>query len=156
MPRWKEQTLEERFMQYVSPEPNSGCWLWVGSETKGYGKLGHKDHTFSYAHRISYELYKGDIPNSLFVLHKCDNSFCVNPEHLYCGTHAQNMNDMHVRKRNAPRYGEFCGKAKLKEQQVLEIRASKLTPAQLSKKYKIARETIYQILNRRTWTHLPK
>lgn len=96
------------------PEPMSGCWLWIGESTAsgGYGRiyLGERRHVL--AHRVSWEAHNGKpIPNGLWALHKCDQPACVNPDHLYPGTHAQNTEDMVRRNRTAKWKGLRCGEA---------------------------------------------
>jgi hypothetical protein len=86
-------TLKDRFEDKVSIEPNSGCWLWTGSlNDTGYGQLwvGSKS---TRAHRLSYELHVGPIPEGMHVCHHCDNPPCCNPNHLFVGSHTDNMAD---------------------------------------------------------------
>lgn len=78
-------------------EKTTSCWLWIGSKTgSGYGKLKRKGKFYT-AHRVSWEVYNGPIPKGMLVLHTCDVRNCVNPKHLFLGTHQDNMDDM-VRK----------------------------------------------------------
>lgn len=89
------------FYQYVDKQHGDGCWLWVGGkDPKGYGMYYFKYGTDTLpqgkqakAHRASYILHVGDIPEGMTVRHKCDNPSCVNPSHLVLGTHQQNMDD---------------------------------------------------------------
>lgn len=88
------KTLLERFNSKYIPEPNSGCWLWIGGEHKfGYGVMGDENHKSTAAHRISYRLFNGEITDGLCVLHRCDVPQCVNPAHLFLGTKKDNTRD---------------------------------------------------------------
>jgi hypothetical protein len=93
-------------MDFVKKEP-SGCWAWIGSKNiYGYGRfkksLGTRDKFIMVAaHRYSYEMHKGEIPNGLFVCPSCDNPPCVNPDHLWLGTPADNTHDMIAKGRQA-------------------------------------------------------
>lgn len=92
-------SLEERFMQHVSPEPNTGCWLWTGSlDTGGYGNL-TIDGKPARAHRVAWELANGAIPKGQHCLHSCDVRSCVSVEHLFLGSHLDNMIDKSVKGR---------------------------------------------------------
>jgi hypothetical protein len=94
-------SVEERFASKYIPEPNSGCWLWIAScVTGGYGKFFFQGK-YRRAHRVAWVLHRGLIPPGLDVLHRCDTSCCVNPDHLFLGTDSVNMRDC-VRK---GRYG---------------------------------------------------
>ena len=91
--------VADRFMAFVSPEPNSGCWLWSGAYFKkpnqdGYGMFWMgKTRRAAFAHRVSFELHKGPIPNGLVIDHVCRVKGCVNPEHLRAVTHRTNTRE---------------------------------------------------------------
>ena len=90
------KTIRERFEEKYIPVTESGCWLWTASRRNGceYGQMHMaRNNRPEYAHRISWELLVGPIPDGLQVLHRCDVRSCVNPDHLYVGTISQNMQD---------------------------------------------------------------
>ena len=102
-------TRKQRFMDKVSPEPNSGCWLWAAhTNHKGYGRFarGPRGAGMITAHRASYEIYTGPISTGAHVLHHCDNPSCVNPEHLWVGSNQDNVDDKMRKKRY--RYKTHC------------------------------------------------
>lgn len=85
--------VAERYARAVVKR--EGCWGWSGATTSGYGVLtrGRRGEGFVLAHRLSWELHRGPIPDGLFVLHKCDVPECSNPDHLFLGTQTDNMSD---------------------------------------------------------------
>lgn len=94
-------TVMERFDAKYIPEPNSGCWIWLGQpRAQGYGGFRHEGKR-KLAHRASYEIHIGLIPSGLHVLHKCDVTACVNPDHLRLGTNNDNIADKFARGRVA-------------------------------------------------------
>lgn len=98
--------LRERFEAKIEPCPMTGCWLWSANLTRwGYGTISVNGQKKP-AHRVAWLLYKHSIPDGLWVLHSCDVPSCVNPAHLFIGTHADNMRDMN-RKGSLPLPAEF-------------------------------------------------
>lgn len=87
----------ERFLEKCIPEPNSGCWIWTGFAAP-YGRFKYKGKQHS-AHRVSYEMFKAEIPDGAFVCHRCDNPLCVNPDHLWVGTAKDNSRDRNAKGR---------------------------------------------------------
>lgn len=97
-----------RFESKFIPEPNTGCWLWTATSVKyGYGTF-HWRGKDRYAHRVSWELYRGTWPSTLCVLHKCDTPACVNPEHLFLGSRTDNNADCVSKGRNNNQTKTHC------------------------------------------------
>jgi len=118
----------DRFLNKVELIPFTDCWFWIGSKhsSKGYGSFRLKKPIK--AHRASWILYKGEIPENLHVLHKCDNPLCVNPDHLFLGTNADNVKDKVAKKRQykpLPEQHHFYGK-KLSKNHVEKLKNSHL------------------------------
>lgn len=145
----------ERFWEKV--DKSGDCWLWTGSRNeKGYGSFGGADGKLCPAHRKSYELSVGPIPDGLWVLHRCDNPPCVNPAHLFLGDRQANVDDMMAKGRNADNRGERGAKAKLTVAIVFKIRTDYMTGVETSwkrlmKRHRIGKTTVRQILNGTTW-----
>ena len=154
-----------RFWDKVNiPSDPDKCWEWQACKYEtGYGQIrvnGHKMRT----HRVSYELKYGDIPDGLFVCHKCDNRACCNPAHLFLGTQKDNMQDM-VRKGRANRT-EFQSVSRpgvlnsslLTKEQVLYIRdchnSKRFSQIELARQFGVATTTINRVVNRKSWKHV--
>lgn len=145
--------LKSRFESKFTPEPNTGCFLWIAARSRnGYGSfnIGRKAR---YAHRVSYELYIGEIREGMHVCHRCDQPLCVNPEHLFLGTPADNMADRDAKGRQAR--GEAKASAKLTEHQVRAIRAAEgLLQRELAELFGVSQTQIGQIRRRKRWKHV--
>lgn len=145
----------ERFWSKV--QKTKGCWNWIGgSFTKdGYGQIGI-DGQMRRSNRISFLINKGKIGEGKYVLHKCNNRKCVNPEHLYLGTQFENMRDA-LKIGSLSSKGEKNGRSKITKKDVLKIRELyKLGQKQieLAEIFGIARSTISHIIRGYTWKHI--
>lgn len=150
-----DEKAKKRFYDRAFPEPNSGCWLWTGklrkngTNTYGIGRYNGQDKL---AHRVSYEIHYGPIPKGLVVRHKCNNSYCVNPEHLELGTHEENMKDMVASGRSAR--GSKNANAKLSEKDVTFIFQSELELEELSKMFDMSVKYLKDIKRGKSWSWL--
>lgn len=108
-PAWRGHALTDLIFSGCTPEPNSGCWLWLSSvDAGGYGRLYATGRGQMLAHRASYESFVGPIPAGMCVCHKCDVRSCVNPDHLWLGTDADNTADMVRKGRQRRGVGTHC------------------------------------------------
>lgn len=127
------------------------CWIWKGWVDKdGYGKTSHKGVSYT-THRLSWILAHGDVPNSLWVLHRCDNPSCVNPTHLFLGNAKDNSQDMVSKGRNFQTRPWF---RKLTFADAQDIRKKKVNGAsfrQLATEYEVAVCCIQNIVNNNTY-----
>jgi len=152
-------TPKERFLKYVD-RPPEGCWPWKGGLNgyKGYGMFNYYGRP-RLASRVSWMLFKGDIPDGLFVCHACDNPKCVNPDHLFLGSQKDNMDDMVAKGRsnNAAKSlpGVLHGGVKLTDADVLEIRSASQSFRFLARRYGVSTRTIGDVKSRRSWKHVP-
>ena len=138
---------------------DNGCWLWTASTAgRGYGQLkipGERKQI--YAHRLSWLINRGPVPEGRMVLHRCDTPRCVNPEHLFLGVAKDNQQDMKAKRRHL--YGERNGNAKLTGEKVLRIRRQHalggVTQRELAKLYDVAPMTISRIIRGERWASVP-
>ncbi len=142
------EIIKKRFENKFTQDPNSGCWIWNASLFKtGYGafKIAKKTQR---AHRVSWELANGEIPKGALVCHKCDVRACVNPEHLFLGSAADNNRDM-IDKGRSPT-------AKLTLKQVIEIKELRnegFLLKELALIFGVSKPLVCNIINKRRWKH---
>lgn len=152
--------IEKRFCQRVSIADDNGCWGFNGCKDQdGYSLLTWRRNNKleQRCHRISWILFRGEIPDGMQVLHSCDNPPCVNPAHLFIGTGLDNMLDKTRKGRNNPPIGERAGKAILTASKVIEIRqrsASGETGRSLAKAFGVGYKAISKIILRQRWKHV--
>ncbi len=163
-------TLEERFWPKV--QKSDGCWLWAGAKSsKGYGLIGEggRNGRDLLAHRVSYQLQVGEIPDGLSILHSCDTPLCVNPAHLRCGTTQENIAEAYEKKRKASpfadpknRYqgprtglkGAANTNARLTDDDIRAIRLRTDKPRFVAKDYNITSDYVTMIRKRKVWKHV--
>jgi len=149
--------FQDRFWKKVDKRGPNDCWNWTAvKHERGYGHMEIQNKNYK-THRLSWEFINGKIPDGLCCLHKCDNTSCCNPAHLFLGTQRDNMRDMVQKGRNNPRIGTENGNSKLSEQNVLEIRKlhhEGMKNKRISIMYKVSETTICHVVNRKTWKHV--
>jgi hypothetical protein len=147
------------FWSRVKPTIGDACWPWLGrrmvKEPYGVGVFFGKTHFL--AHRMSWILHFGPIPDGLLVCHRCDNPPCVNPQHFFLGDDAANSADRKRKGRGRPAYGERSGTAKLVAANVIEIRrrrASGESTASIGRDFGVTNSMVSHICTRRAWRHI--
>jgi hypothetical protein len=157
--RQKEETL--RFWERVDKNNENSCWIWLGRKNRqGYGEFVLDNKKTVKAHRHSFLLVYGYLDKDKFVCHSCDNPSCVNLNHLWQGTAAENNYDCRSKSRAVPppdQKGENHSQHILKQNDVLDIRSkysSGVRQAELMREYAVSRNTIYKICNNLSWKHI--
>lgn len=147
----------EEFLKRVVVTTSDLCWPWRFGKTKdGYGNMKVMGKEVR-AHRLSYELFIGPIPEGLNVLHHCDNPPCCNPAHLFVGTQKDNMIDCRDKGRLNSAVGEKIKNSRLTTHEVLEIRALATAGHSLTniaRRYKVSIMCIFCVVHRVTWKHV--
>lgn len=145
---------EAGFWDKVDIRGIDDCWEWTAGMIKGYGIYRHRR-----AHRVSWEMANGKkIPPGLHVMHACDNPACVNPQHLSLGTHQENMDDRHIKGRDAKVFGPENAQSKLTEDDVVKIRywySLGIVLEDLANYFGISTVAASRVVRRETWANVP-
>ena len=151
MNQWVTVPLEQRFWSKVAVGEPDECWEWQAARMpRGYGVIGGP---VRYAHRAVWVLTHGEVPAGMHVLHRCDNPPCVNPAHLFLGTHAKNVADMDAKGRRKGPKGETHPAAKLTAEQVRAIRreCAEVSQRVVAERYGVDPSTVSRIVHGKQW-----
>lgn len=161
-PQNRPKPIAERFWKYVDKTPGFGpwgdCWNWTGyKHPNGYAQMGDgsPNHKCTFAHRVSWQIHFGEIPEGKWVLHKCDNPPCSNPDHLWIGDCADNMRDCSEKGRTSR--GETHPSAKITDDTVREIRAlaaSGWKQERIAEAFGLQPQRVSRIVRREEWKHI--
>lgn len=145
--------LAARLLRHVTME-TCGCWRWTSCLSRhGYGKFTYRPEGYhgAKAHRVSYEAFVGPIPKGHGVLHKCDNTWCINPSHLFTGTQLANMRDASDKGRVLR--GSNNPVSKLTECQISMIRSDNRLQRQIAEDYGVTQSLISYVKSGHVWSH---
>jgi hypothetical protein len=139
----KPRSIDERFWGRV--QKTEGCWIWIGYLDKaGYGRIQRGKRNLA-AHRLSFELHFGSIPDGLCVCHRCDNPACVHPDHLFLGTHQDNMEDSRKKGRKAKKL------TLLRVRLMRDLRAQGASLKSLARKFNVSGVTVSTTASGKNW-----
>ena len=149
----------ERIYTSSSVNKETECWEWSAHRNSGgYGTI-NAGGKVQLAHRLSYRLFKRPIPEGMCVCHRCDNPCCVNPDHLWLATNAENVRDRDEKGRLDCRVGENNGNAKITEVvafDIVELLSEGQGPAEIARKLGVGPGIVYSIKYNRTWKHIDR
>ena len=139
---FRERTIK-KFWEKV--KKGDGCWEWTAFKEAGYGRINTGKFNWTTAHRFSWIIHHGRIPDGLYVCHRCDNRGCVNPDHLFLGTSKDNTRDMLTKGRQS---------STLTEANVRMIRSTDRPVSEIAAELGVHTSTIYNARSGKTWGHI--
>lgn len=151
--RFVSVPLSMRLYEGIDCSDPTACWIWTKKDRVkgGYGRIRGNDGRNQLAHRVSFEMAYGPVPDGLSVCHQCDRPPCINPGHLFAASHQDNIKDMMKKGRKNAAKGKAHGMAKLSEQQVQEIRHSTLSSRELGRRFGVGHSHVLRIKNNQSW-----
>ena len=148
-------SLKCRLMSRI--EIKDSCWVWKGwVSPKGYGYIRVGNNCKS-THRVSYEVFIGDIEKGMCVCHTCDNPSCINPEHLWIGSNQDNAIDREKKGRGRNNKGENHGRSKLKESDIptiLKLLEDGIYQREIARRHGVHQATIFRVSKKKSWKHV--
>lgn len=152
------KSLKNHFFKYIIiPENDSHCMEWNSYiNPQGYGKIYHNGKSYR-AHRLSYQIFIGLIPKNMEICHLCDNTKCINPNHLFLGSHSENMKDMSNKNRHKVLKGSKNKLSKFNEEDILDIRRrldGNESQKNIAKDFDVYQTTISKIKLNKSWRHV--
>ena len=155
----RSKPVLDAFHEKYKVDPKTGCWNWTASLMQtGYGQFNPRNGKIVTAHRFSYQTHKGEIPKGMFVCHTCDNRACVNPDHLWIGTNAENLKDMREKGRAvySPQRGEDNHSSKISAKDAEFIFLSCEKQSVLAEKFNLTQAAISAIQTGKNWRNVTK
>lgn len=149
----RRKRLIERYERRVIRNGEQFCWDWSGHNSHGYGAMKFDGKALK-AHRVSWEIHNGKIPENLCVLHRCDVKICTRPSHLFLGTLEDNIKDMIKKGRDRSPVGSKVYRSVLNEEKVGKIKTllkKGMRPASIASEYKVSKSAIEHIKYGRCW-----
>jgi hypothetical protein len=150
---WYIAELKKRLLSKIEVD-GAGCWNWTGAKRHGYGAIRVDGKTLG-AHAVAFMVYRGPIKKREHVCHRCDNPACINPDHLFTGSPADNVADKVAKGRQSRQKGVDAARVKLTEADVRDIRdATGIPLREIGRRFGVSHVQVLRIRSGQSWSHL--